>query len=75
MKLIEQQLFYVGVSEIDPKIDDFHIYVEANSIEEATAIARAYMEQSKYKRNFEISKVAKWGRAFKSSTKTVTVEV
>ena len=42
MKLIRQQLFYI---EYKAGSHDDNLYVEANSIEEATKMSREYMKQ------------------------------
>ena len=71
MKIIRQTLFKIEISKAKIRIDVF--YVEGSNFEEALTIAKEVL--SKYYKEWEIKSITSHAPLFKSSTKTLLVEL
>lgn len=72
MSIIKQSLFKIELSKPKTQWQDV-FFVEANSFEEALAIAREVIKDN-YK-EWSISSINKFAPLFKSTTKTLTIEL
>ena len=72
MSIIKQTLFKVELSKPKTQWQDV-FFVEAGSFEEALALAREVLED--HYKEWSIQSINKFAPLFKSTTKTITVEL
>lgn len=72
MSIIKQALFKVELSKPRTQWQDV-FFVEANSFEEALVIAKEVLED--HYEEWNISSINKFAPLFKSTTKTLTIEL
>lgn len=72
MKIIKQSLFKIDLARPDTQWSNV-IFVEADTLEEALAIAREVV--IKHYKDWNITAIGSHAPLFKSLTKTITVEV
>lgn len=72
MSIIKQSLFKIELSKPKTQWQDV-FFVEANSFEEALVIAKEVLED--HYEEWNISSINKFAPLFKSTTKTLTIEL
>lgn len=72
MSIIKQSLFKIELSKPKTQWQDV-FFVEANSFEEALIIAKEVLED--HYEEWNISSINKFAPLFKSTTKTLTIEL
>lgn len=72
MSIIKQAIFKVEIGKPNTQWHDF-FFVEADSFEEALVISREVLED--HYEEWNISSINKFAPLFKSTTKTLTIEL